>query len=105
MVEHPARADSIDVEVIYAEPRCQTVVRLNLPSGSTLQQAIEASGIVDKCPGIDLSKCRVGIYGRLASFEFVLSARDRVEIYRPLLADPKEIRKQRAGTLMNSRRS
>jgi len=94
----------LEVEVIYAEPLRHAVIRLKLPAGSTLQHAIEASGITRKFPQIDLAKCTLGIYGKLARADTVLAAQDRIEIYRPLLADPKDIRKQRAAAGVQSRR-
>ncbi len=90
-------ADSINIEVAYAKPERQELVKLKLPAGSTLQQALEASGLPQKHAEIDLAKGRFGIYGKLAKLDTVLRDRDRVEIYRPLIADPKEVRKQRAA--------
>jgi putative ubiquitin-RnfH superfamily antitoxin RatB of RatAB toxin-antitoxin module len=90
-------ADSIQIEVTYARPERQDVIRLKLPEGSTIQQAIEASGLPQRYPEIDLAKLKVGIYGKLSRLDTVLRERDRVEIYRPLIADPKEVRKQRAA--------
>jgi uncharacterized protein len=90
-------AESIQIEVTYAKPDRQDVVRLKLPEGSTIQQAIEASGLTQRYPEIDLAKAKVGIYGKLSRMDTVVRERDRVEIYRPLIADPKEVRKQRAA--------
>ncbi|MDI6749056.1 MAG: RnfH family protein [Rhodocyclaceae bacterium] len=90
-------ADTIKIEVVYALPTRQEVVPLTLPAGSTLQQALEASGLLAKYPEIDLAKGKFGIYSKLAKLDTVLRDRDRVEIYRPLIADPKEVRKQRAA--------
>jgi len=90
-------AETIQVEVIYALPERQELVPLKLPAGSNLQQAVEASGLVAKYPEIDLAKGKFGIYAKLAKPDTVLRERDRVEIYRPLIADPKEVRKQRAA--------
>jgi uncharacterized protein len=90
-------AESIQIEITYAKPDRQDVVRLKLPEGSTIQQAIEASGLVQRYPEIDLTKTKVGIYGKLSRMDTVVRERDRVEIYRPLIADPKEVRKQRAA--------
>lgn len=90
-------AESINIEVIYAMPDQQDVASLTLPEGSTAAQAIEASGLLEKHPEIDLSKNKLGIYAKLAKADTVLRDRDRVEIYRPLIADPKEVRKQRAA--------
>jgi putative ubiquitin-RnfH superfamily antitoxin RatB of RatAB toxin-antitoxin module len=90
-------AESIQIEITYAKPDRQDVVRLKLPEGSTIQQAIEASGLTQRYPEIDLTKTKVGIYGKLSRMDTVVRERDRVEIYRPLIADPKEVRKQRAA--------
>jgi uncharacterized protein len=90
-------ADSIQIEVAYARPERQDMVRLKLPAGSTIQQAIEASGLLQRYPELDLAKARVGVHGKLSRADTVLRERDRVEIYRPLIADPKEVRKQRAA--------
>ena len=90
-------AEIIHVEVVYARPERQEVVGLDLPPGSTAGQAIEASGLLARCPEIDLTKNKLGIYAKLAKPETALRDRDRVEIYRPLIADPKEVRKQRAA--------
>lgn len=90
-------ADSIHVEVAYARPEAQEVIRLTLPAGSTIQQAIEASGLLAKHAELDIAKAKVGIYSKLTRMDAVLRERDRVEIYRPLIADPKEVRKQRAA--------
>ena len=87
----------LQVEVIYALPDRQELVRLTLPGGSTLQQALEASGLLEKHPEIDLKKNKFGIFSKLSKPDTVLRDRDRVEIYRPLIADPKEVRKQRAA--------
>jgi putative ubiquitin-RnfH superfamily antitoxin RatB of RatAB toxin-antitoxin module len=90
-------ADSLQVEVIYALAARQELVRLKLPEGATVQQALEASGLLQKFPEIDLAKSKLGIFAKLAKPDSVLRDRDRVEIYRPLIADPKEVRKQRAA--------
>lgn len=90
-------AEEIKVEVVYALPSRQEVVPLTLPAGSTLQQALEASGLLVKYPEIDLAKNKFGIYSKISKLDTVLRDRDRVEIYRPLIADPKEVRKQRAA--------
>lgn len=90
-------AESIQIEVAYAKPARQEIVKLKLPMGTTIQQAVEASGLLQRCPEIELAKAKVGIYGKLARLDTVLREKDRVEIYRPLIADPKEVRKQRAA--------
>jgi putative ubiquitin-RnfH superfamily antitoxin RatB of RatAB toxin-antitoxin module len=91
-----AEAGSLSIEIIYALPQRQELVRLTLPEGSTAQQAIEASGLLQKYGEIDLKKNKIGIFGKLSRLDAVLRDRDRVEIYRPLIADPKEVRKKRA---------
>lgn len=90
-------ADMIQIEVVYALADRQDVVPLTLPAGTTLKQAVEASGLPAKYPDIDPAKGKFGIYSKLAKPDAVLRDRDRVEIYRPLIADPKEVRKQRAA--------
>lgn len=90
-------AETIRVEVVYAKPERQEVVGIILPAGSTAGQAINASGLLAKHPEIDLGRNKLGIYAKLAKVDTILRDRDRVEIYRPLIADPKEVRKQRAA--------
>ncbi|MBI5900284.1 MAG: RnfH family protein [Rhodocyclales bacterium] len=90
-------ADQIQVEVVYALAGTQELARLSLPQGSTALQAVEASGLLAKYPEIDLKRNKIGVYAKLAKADTVLRDRDRVEIYRPLIADPKEVRKQRAA--------
>lgn len=90
-------ADSIRIEVAYARPERQEIVELKLPPGSSVQQAVEASGLLQRHPEIELAKAKVGVYGKLVRLDTALRDKDRVEIYRPLIADPKEVRKQRAA--------
>jgi hypothetical protein len=90
-------AEMLKVEVCYALPDKQVLVPLVLAEGATLQQALEASGLLEKNPEIDLQKNKFGIFSKLSKLDTVLRDRDRVEIYRPLVADPKEVRKQRAA--------
>lgn len=89
--------EMINVEVCYPLSLRQEVIRLRLASGATLQQAVEASGLLAKYPEIDLQKNKFGIWNKLSKLDAVLRDFDRVEIYRPLIADPKEVRKQRAA--------
>ncbi|MCZ7564239.1 MAG: RnfH family protein [Burkholderiales bacterium] len=84
------------VEVIYATPVKQERYPVEVASGATLAEAIRASGVLRAFPEIDLAVNRVGIYGTLVALERAVSAGDRIEIYRPLLADPKEARRRRA---------
>ena len=90
-------SEMLKVEVCYALPDKQEIVAVKLPVGATLQQALEASGLLAKYPEIDLKKNKFGIYAKLSKLDSALRDRDRVEIYRPLIADPKEVRKQRAA--------
>ncbi len=87
----------IHVEVVYALKDVQKVIRLNLEDTATVKDAVERSGLMDDHPEIDLGKNKLGIWNKLAKADAVLRDQDRVEIYRPLIADPKEVRKQRAA--------
>ena len=87
---------TIQVEVVLAMPGRQELVVLEVEAGTTIAAAITLSGLPDKFEGFELDLSRVGIFGQKASPERVLVAGDRVEIYRPLIADPKEVRRQRA---------
>lgn len=85
----------IFVQICYAKPGAQFLRGLSLPQGTTLQQAIQQSGVLQLAPEIDLSVSRVGIHGKLKTLDTVLREHDRVEIYRPLVADPKDARRKR----------
>ncbi|RTZ73261.1 MAG: RnfH family protein [Gammaproteobacteria bacterium] len=87
----------IQVEVAYALPKEQVVRVVEGEPGMTVQEAIERSGILDLHPEIDLAKTKVGVFGKASKLDAVLYPGDRVEIYRPLIADPKEARKKRAA--------
>ena len=87
----------IQVEVAYALPKEQVVRMVEGEPGMTVQEAIERSGILDLHPEIDLAKAKVGVFGKATKLDAVLYPGDRVEIYRPLIADPKEVRKKRAA--------
>lgn len=87
----------IGIEVCYALPDRQFLKAMRVQEGITLRQAIEQSGILKEAPEISLESARVGIYGKLKTLDSLLRDRDRVEIYRPLIADPKEARRRRAG--------
>lgn len=90
-------AETIHVQVVYALARQQQVVALELEAGATAGQAVAASGLLGKYPEIDLARNKLGIFAKPAKADTVLRDRDRVEIYRPLVADPKEVRRQRAA--------
>ena len=85
------------VEVAYALPHEQVILPIKVSQGTTAEQAILASGIVKKFPEINLSVNQIGIFGKLSKLDTPLRHLDRIEIYRPLIADPKEVRKQRAA--------
>ncbi|MDX5409471.1 MAG: RnfH family protein [Thauera sp.] len=87
----------IQVEVVYALPQRQEVVTVKLPEGASARQAVEASGLLEKYPDIELDRRNnLGIYAKLVKADAEVRDRDRVEIYRPLIADPKAVRKKRA---------
>lgn len=86
----------IRVEVVYALPHVQMLIPLDMEDGSTAETAIRQSGILDKFPEIDMSSAKVGIWNKASELTTVLREKDRVEIYRPLIADPKEVRRKRA---------
>jgi putative ubiquitin-RnfH superfamily antitoxin RatB of RatAB toxin-antitoxin module len=85
------------VEVAYALEKKQTLLELEVSEGTTLEQAVELSGIIDIYPQIDLTKDKTGIFGKIAKLDTILREKDRIEIYRPLIADPKQVRKERAA--------
>ena len=87
----------IEIEVVYGLPDEQTLLTRSVPADSTAAEAIQESGILDKYPDIDLDKNKLGIFGKLIKADTVLHDKDRIEIYRPLLADPKEVRRRRAA--------
>jgi hypothetical protein len=89
--------ERIEVEVAYARPDEQLILALQVPHGSTIEDAIRRSGVLERFPEIDLATNKVGVFGKVGRLDQELSPGDRVEIYRPLIADPKEARKQRAA--------
>ncbi|MBF4434177.1 RnfH family protein [Vibrio anguillarum] len=89
-------SEMIHVEVVYALPHEQRVLNLVVDKNSTVETIIQQSGVLELYPEIDLSKNKVGIFSRNVKLDSTVRDRDRIEIYRPLLADPKEIRRKRA---------
>ena len=89
--------ETIKVEVAYALPDKQAIVAVDVSPGTTALEAARLSGITDKFAGIDLDNAKLGIFGAVVAPGQVLAEGDRVEIYRPLIADPKEVRKARAA--------
>ena len=89
---------SIDIEVVYALPDRQSIVKLTVPEGTTALAAAQQSGLDAQFDDLSIGEdSRLGIFGQLTALTQVLSDGDRVEIYRPLLADPKVVRKERAA--------
>jgi putative ubiquitin-RnfH superfamily antitoxin RatB of RatAB toxin-antitoxin module len=97
-------AETLTVEVVFALPLDQDCTVVRLPDGASVRDAIARSGVAARQPTIDLGACRVGIWGRLAALDERVRDGDRVEIYRPLQADPKEARRQRAQKTGERRR-
>ena len=89
--------DEMLVEIAYALPEEQVIISIKVPTIFNVQQAIEKSGIQKKFPCIDLSKNKVGIFGKKTTLDHLLKDRDRIEIYRTLILDPKEMRRKRAA--------
>ncbi|CAE6888611.1 RnfH family protein [Vibrio sp. B1FLJ16] len=89
-------SDMIHVEVVYALPHEQRVFNLVVNKHETVEEIIRKSGVLELYPEIDLSKNKVGVFSRNVKLDATVRDRDRIEIYRPLLADPKEIRRKRA---------
>ncbi|MCH9646278.1 MAG: RnfH family protein [Proteobacteria bacterium] len=87
----------MQIEVAYALEDKQTLLNIEVDEGTTLKQAIELSGLLTLYPQIDLTKDKTGIFGKIAKLDTILREKDRVEIYRPLIADPKQVRKERAA--------
>ena len=95
MVERPP--GPIRVSVAYVGPTEQFLGALEVGPGTTLGAAIEQSGVLARCPEIDLAVYKVGIYGRIRGLDQVLAEGDRAEVYPPLFADPRQARKRRAA--------
>lgn len=91
-----ATAETIQIEVAYALPEHQTIVETRVPLGATVEDGIRASGILKLFPDIDLEQQKVGIFSKVVPLSQALAERDRIEIYRKLIADPKAARRNRA---------
>jgi len=87
---------AFQIEVAYALPHVQILKKLNVPTGCTVEQAVLLSGIMDQFPEIDLTKNKLGIFSRFTQPDTPLQPYDRIEIYRPLVIDPKDARRMRA---------
>ncbi len=84
------------MEVAYALPDEQLILEIEVPSDCHVEEAIKRSGILERYPQIDLENDKVGIFGKMCKLDASLNHKDRIEIYRPLIADPKESRRQKA---------
>jgi hypothetical protein len=89
-------ANKINIEVAYAQPEKQSLLSIVIEKGLTVEQAITESDIINLHPEIDLSVNKVGIWNRTCKLQDLVKDGDRIEVYRPLIADPKEVRKRRA---------
>ncbi|MGF1643257.1 MAG: RnfH family protein [Thiotrichales bacterium] len=87
----------MQISVAYAEPAQQVWLRIEVPEQATVAEAIERSGILCACPGIDLETQKIGVFGKLTQLDARLQPGDRIEIYRPLIADPKAVPRRRLG--------
>ncbi len=91
--------EMIEIEVVYGLPHKQVLLSLSVPEGSNIRECIILSGIISHFPEIVPSKAKVGIFSRPERLETLIKQGDRIEIYRPLIADPKEMRKLRAAKM------
>lgn len=89
----------VEIEVVYAAVDRQVLLAVTVPAGVSLRAAVQASGIARQFPGLDLADCPLGIFGKVVADPDVRAVQvgDRIEIYRPLLVDPKEVRRLRAA--------
>jgi putative ubiquitin-RnfH superfamily antitoxin RatB of RatAB toxin-antitoxin module len=92
-----SNTDALQVYVVYATPQDEFVHPMKVAPGTTIGQAVEGSGVLARFPDINLVTQPVGIYGKKKTLDTVLRERDRIEIYRPLVADPKDSRRKRAA--------
>ena len=88
--------ETINVEVVYALPHKQTLLSVKVAPGCSIAQALDASGLWQRHPELDPATLKVGIYSRLVPLSTALAGGERIEIYRPLTADPREMRRKRA---------
>ncbi|MBL8254088.1 MAG: RnfH family protein [Candidatus Competibacter sp.] len=97
MANADSKPTTVRVEIAYARPDEQAIIPVEVPADATLEQAIVQSGILERFPEIQLQTAKVGVFGKLGKLSAAVRPGDRVEIYRPLLADPKAVRKKRAA--------
>ncbi len=92
-----AKHETFEVEVAYAKHDIQVLLSVEAEEGMTIRQVVERSGVLEQFPEIELESAKVGIFSKLSKLDTTVRAKDRIEIYRPLIADPKAVRKQRAA--------
>ena len=97
-------SEMIEIEVVYALPNRQVLLSLPVPLGSTIEESIKLSGITKHFPEIIISEAKVGIFSRPEKLSTVVKAGERIEIYRPLIADPREMRKLRAAKMAEKKK-
>lgn len=85
----------MNVGICYAEVERQFWVRIDVPEGSSVEEVIKLSGVLGEFPAIDLGASRVGIFGKFTKLDVVVKEGDRIEIYRPITADPKQVKRRR----------
>lgn len=96
--------ENINIEICYALPDKQEKITLKLPPETNVETALIQSKILEKY-SLDITKIKVGIYSKLTKLNTILRDKDRIEIYRPLIADPKEVRKKRAAEGKNMKKN
>ena len=84
----------MNIKVVYAKPERAVVLSVELPEGATVRDALEKSGILTRCPDIDLAANKVGVWGKVAELDAVLEPDSRVEVYRPITCDPKTVKRR-----------
>jgi putative ubiquitin-RnfH superfamily antitoxin RatB of RatAB toxin-antitoxin module len=96
-IQRLSNVSEITVTVVYALPDAATEIAVRLPAGATIAEAIDRASLAAGMEGADPSRCPVGIFGKRAQRDTVLCDGDRVELYRPLIVDPKQARRRRAS--------
>jgi len=84
----------MNVKVVYAKPERQVVLSVEVPDGATIRDALDKSGILARCPDIDLTVNKVGVWGKVAELDAALENGARIEIYRPITCDPKTVKRR-----------